>query len=223
MGTIDIAEIVRIVTTRRTCKAFDPSKKIDPAKVEALLTVLRYAPSSVNSQPWHFVIASTDEGKAKVAEATQDGYAYNDPKVRNASHVVVFCARTNIDDAHLATVLDQEDRDGRFVSPEAKTGQNTSRTFYANLHRQELNDAPAWMEKQIYLALGTLLQAAAALEIDACPMEGFDQKLLDQALGLKERGLTAVVLTALGYGSETDFNAKLPKSRLGNEALFTHL
>ncbi len=220
MENLDIA---RIATTRRTCKAFDPAKKIDAAKVEALRTVLRYAPSSVNSQPWHFVIASTDEGKAKVATATQGGYAYNDPKVRNASHVVVLCARTDISDAHLAAVLDQEDRDGRFVSAEAKTGQNTARTFYANLHRQELKDAPAWMEKQIYIALGTLLQAAGALEIDACPMEGFDQKILDQTLGLTERGLTAVVLTALGYRSDADFNAKLPKSRLGDETLFTIL
>ncbi len=220
METIDIA---RIAMTRHTCKAFDPTKRIDPSKIEALRTVLQYAPSSVNSQPWHFVIAGSEAGRAQVAMATQGGYAYNEPKVRAASHIVVLCARTDIDDAHLAAVLAKEDQDGRFVSAEAKAGQNTSRSFYANLHRNELKDAGTWMEKQVYLALGTLLQAAAAIDIDACPMEGFDQALLDQTLGLRERGLTSVVLVALGYRSEADFNAKLPKSRLSAEQLFTML
>ena len=220
MQEIDIA---RIATTRHTCKAFDATKKIDPAEIDALRVVLQYAPSSVNSQPWHFVIAGSDEGRGKVAAATQGGYAYNEPKVRDASHVVVLCARTDIDEAHLAAILDQEDRDGRFVSAEAKTGQNNARSFYVNLHRNELKDVGIWIEKQVYLALGTLLQGAAALGIDACPMEGFDQARLDEVLGLKERGLTSVVLVALGYRSDADFNAKLPKSRLPAEHLFTVL
>ena len=213
--------IARIATTRHTCKAFDPAKKIDTGKVDALCNVLRYAPSSVNSQPWHFVIAASDEGKGLIAQATQGGFAYNEAKVRNASHVVVLCARTDLDENHLAAILAQEDADGRFASPEAKAGQHTSRSFYAALHRNELKDASAWMEKQVYLALGTLLQGAAALEIDACPMEGFDQAKLDEVLGLRERGLTSMVLTGLGYRSELDFNAKLPKSRLPVAALIT--
>jgi len=141
--------------------------------------------------------------------------------VRNASHVVVLCARTDIDDTHLAAILAQEDSDGRFVSPEAKAGQGTSRSFYAGLHRNELKDASLWMEKQVYLALGTLLLAAGSLAVDACPMEGFDQAKLDDVLGLRERGLSSVVLVALGYHSEADFNAKLPKSRLPAETVFT--
>lgn len=220
MEKIDIA---RIATSRHTCKAFDPAKKIDPAKIAALQTVLRYAPSSVNSQPWHFVIVSSDEGKARIATATQGGFAYNEPKVRNASHVVVLCVRTDIDEAHLARILAQEDQDGRFASAEAKAGQNTSRSFYANLHRSELQDAGDWMEKQLYIALGTLLLSAAALEIDACPMEGFDPTKLDESLGLTERGLRSVVLAGLGYRSDADFNAKLPKSRLAADSVFTLL
>ena len=45
-----------------------------------LRTVLRYAPASVNSQPWHFVVAASDEGKAKIAHLGGN-YAYNAPKV----------------------------------------------------------------------------------------------------------------------------------------------
>ena len=77
------------------------------------------------------------------------------------------------------------------------------------------------MEKQVYLALGTLLLGAATLEIDATPIEGFDRTTLDDVLGLRERGLNSVVLAALGYHSDEDFNACLPKSRLTADEILT--
>lgn len=216
-------DLARIATTRHSTKAFDPARKI-PAEIFAQLeTLIRFAPSSVNSQPWHFVIASTDEGRARIAKATQGGYAYNEAKIRNASHVIVFCVRQALDDAHLSAILEQEDRDGRFATPEAKAGQHKSRSFYADLHRNDYKDVQTWMEKQLYLAFGTLLLGAAALEIDACPMEGFDVKILDEELGLRSKGLTSAVIASLGYHSDEDFNARLPKSRLLAETVITHL
>ena len=67
------------------------------------------------------------------------------------------------------------------------------------------------------------MQAAAAVGVDACPMEGIDVAALDTALGLPEKGLRAVVMCALGYSSEQDFNAKLPKSRLPAEVVFSEI
>lgn len=223
MNRIASIDIARIAATRHTCKAFDPARKIAADDMAALRTVLRCAPSSVNSQPWHFLVAESEAGKARIAVATQDGYAYNTPKILHASHVIVLCARTAFDDDHIAAILAQEDKDGRFPTPEAKAAQNTSRNYYANLHRNELKDTAFWMQKQLYIALGMLLQGAAALGIDACPIEGFDKAKLDAELGLTQRGLTAVVIAALGYRSDADFNAKLPKSRLPEADLFTVL
>lgn len=216
-------DIARIATTRYTTKAYDPHKHIGAALMEQLQTLLRFTPSSVNSQPWHFVIAGSDEARAKIARATTGPYSGNELKVLNASHVVVLCARTGLDDAHLERVLEQEEQDGRLKTAEAKEAQQKGRGFYVNLHRNELDDTQQWMEKQVYIALGTLLLGAAALEIDATPIEGFDRAVLDEALGLRERGLRSVVLAALGYRSEDDFNAALPKSRLPVDELFTLL
>ena len=215
--------IARIATTRHTTKAFDPARKIPAETFAQLETLLRFAPSSVNSQPWHFVIADNEAGKSRIAKAAQGGYAYNEAKIRNASHLVVFCVRQELDDQHLQAILDQENADGRFASPEAKAGQHKSRSFYADLHRHQLKDARSWMEKQLYLAFGTLLLGAATLDIDTCPMEGFDVAILDEELGLSARGLTSVVIAALGYHGDDDFNAKLPKSRLPADVLITRI
>ena len=215
--------IVETAQKRYTSKAFDPERKLPADTVQAVRDLLRAAPSSVNAQPWHFIIAASDAGKAQVAKATQGPYAYNGPKVTHASHVVVLCARTDLDESHLAAVLSQEDKDGRFVNAEAREGQNKSRSYYVGLHRSEYKDLGLWAEKQVYLALGTLLLGAGALGVDACPMEGFDAAALDVELGLSAKGLRPIVLVALGYHSDVDFNAKLPKSRLPAEALFTEL
>ncbi|AKH19638.1 oxygen-insensitive NAD(P)H-dependent nitroreductase NfsB [Sedimenticola thiotaurini] len=215
--------IAHFAQTRHATKAFDKNLKINDKTFDQLRTLLRFSPSSVNSQPWHYVIASTDEGKQKVASATAADYPYNEPKILNASHVVVFCARTSMDQEYLTQVLEQEDRDGRFANAEAKQGQHTGRSFYANLHQFDLKDTQHWMEKQVYLSLGTLLLGAATLEVDACPIEGFDHRIMDEVLGLREKSLTSIVVVALGYRSEDDFNASLPKSRLPAEKIFTDI
>ena len=141
----------------------------------------------------------------------------------NASHVVVFCARTTFDEAHRTAILDQEDRDGRYPNADAKALQDKGRSFYVNQHRFDLRDTQPWMEKQVYLALGTLLLGAAALEIDATPIEGFDPRVVNEELDLRAKGLTAVVLAALGYRGADDFNAKLPKSRFPADQVLSEI
>ena len=158
-----------------------------------------------------------------MAEGTGAAFPYNDAKIRRASHVVVLCARTALEDGYLQSLLEQETEDGRLPTADARANQHKTRSMYVNLHRFERKDTQHWMEKQVYLALGTLLLAAASLGVDACPMEGFDAAKVDEALGLRARGLTSVVLVALGYSGEGDFNATLPKSRLPAESLFTEI
>jgi len=212
-----------VARRRHTTKAYDPARKLPPAVLHDLLDVLHHAPSSVNSQPWHFLVAGTDQARARIARATQPDQPYNTAKITDASHVIVFATRTGIDDAHLAQVIEQETADGRYPTPEAREGQRGALHHYVDLHRHTLGDVQHWMQKQTYLALGTLLLAAGVHGIDATPMEGFDAAVLDAELGLGERGLTSVVLVALGYGSEANFNADLPKSRLPKDQVFTHL
>jgi nitroreductase / dihydropteridine reductase len=215
--------LAQLARTRRTAKAFDPDRKIPAPLLEQLRVLLRHSPSSINSQPWHFVFAASPDAKARIARAMPPPYAYNGPKVLHASHVVVLCVRTNLDDSHLEAILAQEIRDGRFPDPEAAAAQRKSRRFYADLHQIERGDVRHWMEKQAFLALGTLLLGAAALGLDACPMEGFDPALLDRELGLAEKSLAAVVLVALGYRGAGDWNAALPKSRLPAAAVLTDI
>ena len=118
-------DITAYLLRRYTTKAFDPERRLDAAQLAQIETLLRYSPSSTNAQPWHFILAGSDDGKARIAQATQGFYSFNEAKIRRASHVVVLCTRAQIDDSHLLQVLAQEDQDGRFTNAEARAKAST--------------------------------------------------------------------------------------------------
>ncbi|WP_038345488.1 oxygen-insensitive NAD(P)H nitroreductase [Acinetobacter sp. A47] len=209
--------------TRYATKAYDADKKIPQAQFEKLLEILRFSPSSVNIQPWHFLIAETDEAKQRVATGLTGTYIYNAAKVLHSSHTLIFCTRTDISPEYLEQLLQQDELSGRFKDEAAKQGQRNTREGYVEFYRNELKNLSAWMENQTYLALGQLLFAAGLEGIDATPMEGFDRETINKEFGLAEKGLKASVIVSLGYRSEDDFNARLPKSRLPDQAIFTRL
>ena len=72
----------------------------------------------------------------------------------------------------------------------------------------------SWFDKQVYLSLGVLLSACAAMGIDSTPMEGINPKDYDTILNFKDQA--TLVAVAIGYRDEEDFNqpSKKPKSRL---------
>lgn len=216
-------DVLVTAKTRYATKAYDTEKKIPQQQFEKLLEVLRFSPSSVNIQPWHFLIAETDEAKQRIAKALTGNYIYNSAKVLNSSHTLVFCTRTDISAEYLEQLLQQDELNGRFKDETAKQGQRDTRKGYVEFYRNELKNLSAWMENQTYLALGQLLFAAGLEGIDATPMEGFDRDTINQEFGLAEKGLKASVVVSLGYRSENDFNAKLPKSRLPDQVVFTRL
>ncbi|EEL4086226.1 oxygen-insensitive NAD(P)H nitroreductase [Salmonella enterica subsp. enterica serovar Typhi] len=216
-------DIVSVALKRYSTKAFDPSKKLTAEEADKVKTLLQYSPSSTNSQPWHFIVASTEEGKARVAKSAAGNYTFNERKMLDVSHVVVFCAKTAMDDAWLQRVVDQEDADGRFATPEAKAANDKGRRFFADMHRVSLKDDHQWMAKQVYLNVGNFLLGVAAMGLDAVPIEGFDAEVLDAEFGLKEKGYTSLVVVPVGHHSIEDFNAGLPKSRLPLETTLTEV
>ena len=216
--------IVDLTQQRKTTKAFDPAHQLSQEEVSAIRALLRMSPSSTNAQPWHFFLASTESGKAKVAAGASGDFAYNEPKIKNASLVVVMCARTRMDDDYLRQVLEQEIKDGRLATAEAQANQHKVRSGYVHKHEQSQVGLLHWSARQVYIALGFLLLGAAEMGIDACPIEGFDAAALDNALNLQAQGLTSQVLVALGRSkSDQDFNAGLPKSRLAESVVITEL
>jgi len=216
-------KVTDILNRRYSTKKFDPSKKISAEDFDQIKSILQMSPSSTNTQPWHFIIAETEEGKKRIAKGTQGFFQFNATKVENASHVIVFCARTNLDRHYMQHIMDQEEKDGRFPNEEIKQKIKEARNLFSDIHKYDLKDQQHWIEKQVYLNVGTLLFGASLLKIDAVPMEGIDFKAIDKEFDLHKKGFTAVVVVSLGHRNESDFNSpdKTPKSRLPQEETMT--
>lgn len=215
--------IGKIIQSRYSTKKFDASKVLSAEQVKTLKDLLRFSPSSVNSQPWHFFLASSASGKKQISKSTEGPHAYNTEKIMDASHVVVMCRKTNIDQAHLKDLITSEEKDGRYKDAKVKDYVEQVRAFYTQYHAEQLNDLDSWMAKQVYLSAGMFLMGVAALGIDAVPVEGFDSKILDEELKLKDKGLASVLLIPVGFRSADDNNAALPKSRLPESTVITEM
>ncbi len=216
-------DLLTVSKTRYTTKAYDATQKIPAEKIARLLEILRLTPSSINIQPWHFFVVDNAAAKQRIAKALVGKYAYNAAKVLDASHTILFCTKADIDPQHLDHLLNQDEIQGRFKDANAKQGQKDARAGYVDYYRNEKGDIQRWAENQTFIALGQLLLAAGIEGIDATPMGGFDEQILTEELHLKEKGLIPSVLLTLGYRSQHDFNAELPKSRLSAEEIFTQL
>ncbi|MAF97481.1 MAG: oxygen-insensitive NAD(P)H nitroreductase [Micavibrio sp.] len=215
--------IVEAARQRYSTKKFDATKKISIDKLKAMKSLLQLCPSSVNSQPWYFIIAESAQAKDIFAKSAEE-QAYNVPKIKDASHVVAFCSRTAFSEQYIERLAVQGEIDGRFADAEQRQGYIDTVKHYADLHREgQRDDLQEWMARQLYLNVGSFLLGVAALGLDAVPIEGFDSDVFDQQFSLTEKGLKSYALVAVGYRASDDFNAALPKSRLPEEEIITVL
>ena len=213
--------LIPILEKRYSTKVFDPTKKISQSDVTQIKALLRLSPSSVNIQPWHFLLTESEKGKTRIAKSATGQFQFNHAKILNASLVVVFCVKTEIDADYLQKLGECEEQDGRYATSELKQLITGARQTFTELHRSQRQDLPHWLEKQVYLNMGSFLLGVATLGLDAVPMEGVDFSLLDQEFNLTEQGFASVGVVSVGYAAKEDFNASLPKSRLAETDVFT--
>jgi nitroreductase len=197
---------------RYATKKFDATKKISTENLNTLKEAIRLSSSSFGLQLYQVIIVENPEIRAKLLAAS-----WGQSQITDASQVVVFANYTKIDnediDAYLNNVAST-----RSLPIEAITGYGDYMKGAINPKSNE--DKNIWNQKQTYLALGNLLNAAAELKIDACPMEGFDAKQYNEILGLDKLNLNAAVVATIGYRSQEDETQHYKKVRKSNEDLF---
>jgi nitroreductase len=190
---------------RYATKQFDPTRKIPAHELDELLEALHLAPSSFGLQPWAFILVEDQKLRARVRE-----HAWNQPQVTDASHFVVLCTPTTLTAKDVEKYV-QSIAKARGVEPSTLDGYKQMMLGFLEGKSEE--QLRSWMARQLYIALGTLLTAAAIKGIDACPMEGFDPAGVSEALSLGKKKLIPVAFCALGYRSKDDPYAQFAKVR----------
>ena len=180
-------EFEKIVMSRYATKLFD-GKKLEESKVEKLLELIRYAPSSFNIQPWIIRIISDKETKEKLSPAS-----WNQAQITSCSHLLVFCANTNIKENidKLEELFRKNNVSTDYIQ--------VMRDFEKNMSDEQKK---SWAQRQLYLALGNAVNGAKSLGFDSCPMEGFNPEEYSKILKLPSH-IIPTALCSIGYAADT--------------------
>jgi nitroreductase len=207
-------DLLSLLNTRYAAKRMN-GQKVPQEKLDNILESIRMSASSIGLQPYNILVVEDQDVKEKIKAV-----AFNQPQLTEASHVLVFAAWDNVTQERVDQFI-QRIVKTRNVTEESQAG---TKAYLTNILNRSEGENFTWTARQAYIALGTALIAAAAENIDATPMEGFDNAGLDALLGLPEKGLKSVALLPLGYrDAENDWLVKLPKVRTEKEILFINV
>ncbi len=197
-------EFKDIVAQRYAVKQFD-GRMIDEPTLFTLLDIIRLTPSAFNLQPWKIKVVTSGKIKKNLLPHTN-----NQPQVTTCSHLLVFCANTELEPL-VDKAVEGLGRTG--LPPEAVSQYATMIKDYIGSMSPE--QRLAFAREQIHIALGNALNGAKSLGLDSCPMGGFDPVAYAEVLFLPEEFIP-VVLCAIGFAADKPY----PKWRLPREEVF---
>lgn len=191
-----------IVMARYATKLFD-GKEIPAQKIDELVEIIRHAASSFNIQPWKIKVIADKATKEALFAAS-----YNQPQVTSCSHLLVFCADTN-----LLPLIDKVEKHmkGKMSEDKLKSYMEMMRGFAGSMNEQQ---TLAWSQRQVYLALSNALNGAKSLGFDSCPMEGFSPLEYSKILNLSKH-IVPTALCAIGHAADKAH----PKIRFAKEEI----
>jgi nitroreductase len=195
---------------RYATKAFDAAKDIPADTWSALEQSLVLTPSSFGLQPWKFIVI-----RDKALRESLVAHSWSQRQIADCSHLVVMTVKKAVSVADIDAFL------ARMI--EVRGGTADALTGYRGMMvgaQEGGYMTESWAKSQAYIALGQFMTAAALLEIDTCPMEGFVAAEWDKALGLTDS--TCAVLCPAGYRSADDRYATLPKVRFDAAQVIEH-
>lgn len=197
-------QIAKALGWRYAVQSFDSAKKVSDSDLKTILESGRLAPSSFGLEPWKFIVVENAETRAKLQSVS-----YGQPKVTEASHLIIIARRT---DAREHIVRERIERTAAIQEQDVESLAGFKEMLDGVIASRDDAALDAWNARQVYIALGMMMETASLLGVDNAAMEGFDPKGVDEALGLQEQNLTATVMLSIGYRG-VDVSADRPKVR----------
>lgn len=208
-------ELINALNWRYATKKMNGEKVADE-KVQKIIEAAYLAPTSSGLQPFEIISISNEELRKKIQPV-----AYGQTQIVDGSHLLVFASWDKYTDERIDAMFDHMNTERGLplnTTDEYKNGLKTQ--LFAMTEEQQA----AHTGKQSYISFGTAIVAAALLQVDATPMEGFVHNELDDLLGLKEKGLKSQTILTLGYRAiEGDWLQGMKKVRHPKEKFLTEI
>jgi nitroreductase len=203
MNQTKINDFNEIITGRRSIRNYDPSVKISKKEMTEILTEATLAPSSVNLQPWRFVVIDSPEGKEKLAPLAK----FNQAQVKTSSAVIAVFVDMNsldyADEIYNKAVeegyMPAEVRDRQLPSIKGLLQMMTTEQF------REMNLIDAGLVSM------QLMLSARAHGFDTNPIGGYEKDQIAEAYGMDKDRYYPVMLISIGKAADAGYKSvRLP-------------
>ncbi|AIC93119.1 nitroreductase [Shouchella lehensis G1] len=190
---------LNVLESRKSIRIYDENVKISKEEMTELLGAAIKAPSSVNLQPWRFVVIESDEAKSTLAPLA----SFNQNQVKTSSAVIaVFADMNNLD--YLEEIYGKAVELG-LMPEEVKENQVPAiRGLLSGISNQQ--------NKETILIDGGLVSmqlmlTAKAFGYDTNPIGGFDKENIAEAFGLEKERYVPVMLISIGKANEAGYKS----------------
>jgi len=185
-------EFLEIMNFRHACKIFDETKKISDDDMHYILEVARKSPSSFGMEAWKFLVITNDELREKLKP-----FCWNQPQITTCSHLVIVLA--GIDSLKVESGVVESQLMRRNL-PQDKL-DSFIKLYASHLSNTLSSDEKIyqWSARQTYIASANMMNAAATIEIDSCPIEGFEKENVEKVLELDTTKYQVAMILPFGY------------------------
>ena len=182
---------LEILKFRHACKIFDESKKIGAGEFDFILEAGRLSPSSTGLEQWDFLVVQNKELREKIKAVS-----WNQVQITSCSHLVVILAKikeVKVGSSYIDKMIARRaDKDPEAIAARQKF-------FLLSNFKNDDELTFQWSHEQCMIAATNMMNAAASLGIDSCPIEGFDRHALNEILGLDESEQRVAIVVPFGY------------------------
>lgn len=196
MQTNDFNEIM---FGRRSVKVYDETVTIDQEEMLDMLNKAITAPSSVNLQPWRFVVVESEVAKAKLRPMVR----FNTKQVDTASAVVLIFADMQPQE-HTEAIYDRAVTEGKMPQEVRDYQVPAIKNMYDALSPATMREV---VKMDASLAAMQLMLVARSHGYDTNPMSGFDPEEMAATFDLDPERYIPVLMVSIGKAKEPGFDS----------------
>lgn len=196
MQTNDFNEIM---FGRKSVKVYDETVTIDHEEMLDMLNKAITAPSSVNLQPWRFVVVESEVAKAKLRPMVR----FNTKQVDTASAVVLIFADMQPQE-HTEAIYDRAVTEGKMTQVVRDYQVPAIKNMYDALSPATMREV---VKMDASLAAMQLMLVARSHGYDTNPMSGFDPEEMAATFDLDPERYIPVLMVSIGKAKEPGFDS----------------
>ncbi|HFR3836806.1 TPA: nitroreductase family protein [Streptococcus suis] len=188
-----------IMFGRKSIKVYDETVTIDHEEMLEMLNKAITAPSSVNLQPWRFVVVESAAAKTKLRPMVR----FNTKQVDTASAVILIFADIKPQD-RTEVIYDRAVAEGK-MPPEVRDYQVPAiKSMYDNLSPATMREV---VKMDASLAAMQLMLVARSHGYDTNPMSGFDPEEMAATFELDPNRYIPVLMVSIGKAKGPGFDS----------------